>query len=106
MSPPECNPSIAHEPIPLLDLNANHENVFVPFLNTAKSASFHVQQEQLDVEGKARVEAVQWRPDMTSEEKAQRREWLSVSRGRSGLRIVIVTGGSTASVTLDYKVET
>ena len=34
----------------------------------------------------------EWRPDMTEEERLERREWLSKGRGRSGLRIVIVTG--------------
>jgi hypothetical protein len=33
-----------------------------------------------------------WRPHMTLQERDQREAWLAESRGRKGLRIVIVTG--------------
>lgn len=33
-----------------------------------------------------------WREDMTDEERDRREEWLANSRGRKGLRIIIVTG--------------
>lgn len=36
-----------------------------------------------------------WRGDMTDEERDRREEWLASSRGRKGLRIVIVTGTSS-----------
>lgn len=36
-----------------------------------------------------------WREDMTDEERDRREEWLASSRGRKGLRIVIVTGTSS-----------
>lgn len=36
-----------------------------------------------------------WGEDMTDEERDRREEWLASSRGRKGLRIVIVTGTSS-----------
>lgn len=36
-----------------------------------------------------------WREDMTDEERDRREEWLASSRGRKGLRIVVVTGTSS-----------
>lgn len=36
-----------------------------------------------------------WQGDMTDEERDRREEWLASSRGRKGLRIVIVTGTSS-----------
>lgn len=37
-------------------------------------------------------DSMPWRPDMTAAEKDAREAWISESRGRKGLRIVIVTG--------------
>lgn len=45
---------------------------------------------QLAVEAERHV----WKPELTVEERTERSEWLSQGRGRKGLRIVIVTGGS------------
>jgi hypothetical protein len=44
-------------------------------------------------------ESFAWRRDMTEEERDAREAWISEGRGRTGLRIVIVTG--TFCVTLD-----
>jgi hypothetical protein len=46
----------------------------------------------LDNEEASKVDQGVWRPNMTTEEKAERRKYLAGSRGRKGLRIVIVTG--------------
>ena len=97
MSPPSCDPSLTSEPIPLLDLNANHGNFSIPQPIPAKPHALPGQHELFEDNDKAESEGLHWRPDMTSEEKAGRRRWLSVGRGRSGLRIVIVTGESPHS---------
>jgi hypothetical protein len=47
----------------------------------------------------ADAESFAWRRDMTEEERDAREAWISEGRGRTGLRIVIVTG--TFCVTLD-----
>jgi hypothetical protein len=41
-------------------------------------------------------EALGWRPDMSPDERDAREAWISGGRGRSGLRIVIVTGAPRA----------
>jgi hypothetical protein len=61
-------------------------------------SNFGLEPNTLSVEDQAKlaIEAEKhvWTPDLSVEEKEARSEWLSQGRGRTGLRIVIVTGGS------------
>lgn len=49
----------------------------------------------------ADAERFAWRREMTEEERDAREAWISEGRGRTGLRIVIVTG--TSVVKLDQE---
>lgn len=44
-----------------------------------------------------------WRENMTDEERDRREEWLASSRGRKGLRIVIVTGPFSIPLPLPFE---
>ena len=79
-SSPECDACDDIDQVPHLDLNTSS----VP-LPSPLSRSY-------GADGSEGLKSIAWRGDLTLEEKLQRRRWLSGGRGRSGLRIVIVTG--------------
>ena len=94
MSPPiyeEFSPNFAPLPesvvVPALDLDLGCEKYPLPDVNILSPVS-----EISDELHKETNASVAWREDLTQKEKIDRQRWLSGGRGRSGLRIVIVTG--------------
>ncbi|ORX37435.1 hypothetical protein BD324DRAFT_449992 [Kockovaella imperatae] len=96
-SSPECDPLPATQHVPHLDLdNVNSILGAVPFPRSPTSITSARQESLQEKQGLDPLDgleerAIPWRGDLTPTEKVQRREWLSAGRGRSGLRIVIVT---------------
>jgi hypothetical protein len=80
------------EPINIPSLYLPNPSLPIPITTETTEAGEGRQGGNAKEEGGNGGEAGVWRPNMTAQEKDQRREYLASGRGRGGLRIVIVTG--------------